>query len=111
MKMKKNFLIILMSLIFFAAPVFADCEYTDMCAQPTGLSSKASQIASGITGATLLSQTVAQSLIKKELKKATNQKFSVKVKAYSLQDLKNGKFKYLRISGKNLDFDGIYISS
>src|SRR5574344_983150 len=108
--MKKN-LIILLSMIFFASPALANCEYSSLCAPNAyGLSSKKAQILSNVTGATFLGQTVAQSLIKKELKKATKQKFSVKVKGYSVQDLKAGKFKYLKVSGKNLNFDGIYVS-
>src|SRR5574344_1195096 len=109
--MKKR-LIILLSMIFLASPALANCEYSDLCAPNAyGLSSKSSQILSNVTGATFIGQTVAQSIIKKQLKKATKERFSVKVKGYSVQDLKNGKFKYLKVAGKNLDFDGIYISS
>jgi virulence-associated protein VapD len=109
--MKKKFILFILAM-FMAVPAFANCEYSDFCAKaPYGLSSSAAQTFSNITGATYLGQTVAQGIIKKQLKKATKQNFSVKVKAYSVQDLKAGKFKSLKVSGKNLNFDGIALSS
>ncbi|MBP7211392.1 hypothetical protein KBA27_01005 [bacterium] len=107
--MKKKLILFIMTM-FLATPAFANCDYASMCAKPYSLSSTPARVFSNITGATYIGQTVAQSIIKKQLKKATKENFSVKVKAYSLQDLKAGKFKYLKVAGKNLNFDGIATS-
>lgn len=91
---------------------FAVCDYTTMCpANPYDLSSKGCQITSKITGMTFLAEKIAQSIIKKELKKATKEKFKVEMKSYSANDLLHGRFKSLKISGKNLEIDGVYLTS
>jgi len=66
---------------------------------------------SNATGATFFAEQFAQGIIGRELTKATKDKFKVKVKAYSFQDLVHGRFKSISISGKNLDINGIYLTS
>lgn len=108
--MKK--LVLLLSLIFFTAgQAFAICDYTSMCAQPYDLSSRSAQITSNITGMTFLTEKVVQSFIKSALKKETKEKFKVEMKSFSANDLLHGRFKLLRISGKNLEIDGVYLTS
>lgn len=109
--MKKLILIITL-MVFFASPSFAICDYSNFCApKPYALSSKTGQIFSKGIGATFLSERVAQSIVRKELKKATKANFNVKIKSYSFKDLAQGKFKSLKISGKDLNFDGVYLTS
>lgn len=87
-------------------------DYSTMCApKPYGLSSRPCQITSRVTGMTFLAEKIAQKIIKGELKKATKEKFKVEMKTYSLKDLAEGKFKSLKIYGKNLEIDGVYLSS
>lgn len=88
-------------------------DLSAMCAQPYDLSMKGTQVLTNVTGMTFLSQAIANSIVKKELKKATGTKkgFKVKMKSYSAKDLANGRFKSLDITGKNLNMDGIYVSS
>lgn len=99
-------------LIFFATPSFAICDYASLCpTTPYDLSSKFGQAVSKGTGATFFAEQIAQMVIKKELKKATKEKFKVSVKSYSLLDLAHGRFKLIKISGKNLNIEGVYLTS
>lgn len=107
----KKFLLVLGLIIFGAVPAFAVCDYTQMCAKPYDLSSKGARVTSNITGATFLSERVADFIIKGQLKKATHErKFKVDMQSYSANDLAHGRFKSLKISGKNLNIDGAYIT-
>lgn len=106
----KKFLLVFSLIMFCTMPAFAVCDYSTMCAKPSDLSSKSARITSKITGMTFLAEKIADFIIKGELKKATKEKFKVKMESYSLSDLAHGRFKSLEISGKNLDIDGAYIT-
>lgn len=108
----KRLVLILCLLVFGTTQAFAICDYSAKCAPKAyDLSSRGAQITSKITGMTFLFEKVAQFIIRKELKKATKEKFKVEMKSYSPSDLLNGRFKSLKISGKNLDIDGVYLTS
>ena len=108
--MKKLFLILSL-MILGSVQAFAACDYSNYCAPKSyDLCSKGSQITSKITGMTFLSEKIAQAVIGRELKKATKERFKVKMKTYSLSDLVQGRFKSLEISGKNLEIEGVYLS-
>lgn len=90
----------------------AACNYVDKCAStPYDLTSKATQNIYKYTGMTALSEGIAQSIIKKELKKATKEKFKVKIDTYSAKDLAQGRFKSMSIRGKDLEIEGVYLST
>ena len=90
--------------------VFAS-DLTTYCAQPYDMSKTPTKVLTAITGMNFISKAVANSIIKKELKKSTGAKgFKVKMNSFSAKDLANGRFKGLDISGENLDFDGVYVS-
>lgn len=109
--MKKT-LLLLIFMTLFANNTFAVCNYKELCPKKAyGLSSKMSQSISMRTGATLLSEKIAQAKIRDDLKKATKQKFDVSVKSFSLQDLVHGRLKAITISGKNLNIEGAYLTS
>lgn len=108
----KKLLLILSLMIFCAAPSFAICDYASFCpSHAYDLTSRPGQMFSRGTGMTFLSEKVAESMIKKELKRSTKADFNVKVKSYSLKDLVDGRFKSLHISGKNLNIEGVYLTS
>lgn len=108
----KKFLLLLSLIVFIAIPTFANCDYLGLCPPYAyNLSSKKWQVLSMRLGATLLSEKIAEAKVKEELKKITKQKFDVSVKSYSLQDLLRGRFKSIVISGKNLDINGVYLTS
>ena len=109
--MIKKILGIALSLFLSTTCCFAS-DLSDMCAQPYDLSMKGTRFLSAVTGMNTLSQAIANSIIKKELKKSTGTKgFKVKMKSYSAKDLASGRFKSLKISGKDLNFDGVYVSN
>lgn len=108
----KRLVLILCLLVFSSTQALAICDYSAKCAPKAyDLSSKGAQFTSRITGMTFLTEKIAQMIIKKELKKATKEKFKVEMKSYSANDLMHGRFKSLKISGKNLDIDGVYLTS
>lgn len=108
----KRIVLILCLLVFSSTQALAICDYSAKCAPKAyDLSSKGAQITSRITGMTFLTEKIAQFIIKKELKKATKEKFKVEMKSYSINDLRHGRFKSLKISGKDLDIEGVYLTS
>ena len=107
----KKLVLVLGLMILCAGYAFANCDYSSMCAPKAyDLSSHSGQITSKVTGLTFLSEKIAQLIIKKELKKATKERFRVEIKSYSPLDLLNGRFKSLKISGRNLEIEGAYIN-
>lgn len=108
----KKIILILIAAFIITNPAFAACDYTSKCApKPYDLSSKFNQRVSKYTGVTFLTEKLAQSIIKGEIKKETKENFKVKVKSYSAADLAGGRFKSLSISGKNLEIEGTYLTS
>lgn len=106
---KKSFLsLVLISALSLSASA---SDMSTYCASPHDLSLKGTQILTNVTGMTLLTQAVANSIVKSELKKSTGANgFKVKMKSFSAKDLVDGRFKSLNITGKNLNFDGVYVS-
>lgn len=108
----KKILLLMCFIAFFPMPSFADCDYIGLCAPHAyNLASKKMQFISMRIGATSLSERIAEFRIREALKKATKQKFNVSVRSYSIQDLLQGRFKSISVSGKNLDIDGVYLTS
>lgn len=110
--MKK--LVLLLSLILISTnAAFASGNYYNRCPQPQNQqkASSAARFLSNASGSTFIAEQIGQSVIKKELKKATGADFNVDLKAFSASDLLNGTFKSLNITGKNVIIDGNYISS
>jgi len=109
--MIKKYLIALFIVLLIDLPVFSG-QYTPekYCTPAYDVSSKANQVFSKMFGATFFAEKLGESIIRKQIKKETGQKFKVSLKSYSLLDLKRGIFKSLKITGKNLDIDGIKIS-
>lgn len=107
-----KFLLLFCLTLFLATPAFAICDYENLCwPKAYGLSSKAKQTLSLRLGATFLSEKLAEARFREELKRLTKQKFDVSVKSYSIQDLFRGRYKSINISGKNLDINGVYLTS
>lgn len=88
-----------------------DCS-TLKCPAPYDLTSGFSRGMSTVTGQKFLSEKIGEKLVKKAIKKnITSGDIKVNLDAYSVRDLKAGRFKSLEINGKNVDIQGIYISS
>lgn len=88
-----------------------DCS-TLKCPAPYDLTSGFSRGMSTVTGQKFLSEKIGEKLVKKAIKKnITSGDIKVNLNAYSVRDLKAGRFKSLEINGKNVDIQGVYISS
>lgn len=104
----------LIGICLFLATFSSSAQATDlskMCAAPYDLSWKSTKVLTNVTGMTFLTQSIANSIIKGELKKATGSKgFKANMKSFSAKDLAAGRFKSLTITGKNLNLDGVHLS-
>lgn len=88
-----------------------DCS-TLKCPAPYDLTSGFSRGMSTVTGQKFLSEKIGEKLVKKAIKKnITSGDIKVNLDAYSVRDLKAGRFKSLEINSKNVDIQGVYISS
>lgn len=88
-----------------------DCS-TLKCPAPYDLTSGFSRGMSTVTGQKFLSEKIGEKLVKKAIKKnITSGDIKVNLDAYSVRDLKAGRFKSLEINGKNVDIQGVHISS
>lgn len=88
-----------------------ECQ-TLNCPAPYDLTSGFSRFISSATGQNFLAEKVAENIIKKSItKNIQSGDISVKVDSFSTRDLKAGKFKSFEVTGKNVNMDGIYISS
>lgn len=88
-----------------------DCS-TLKCPAPYDLTSGFSRGMSTVTGQKFLSEKIGEKLVKKAIKKnITSGDIKVNLDAYSVRDLKAGRFKSLEINGKSVDIQGVYISS
>lgn len=107
--MKK--IILTMAIMLAGTTCFAACD-TLVCPEPYDLSSGTSQFFSKVTGNNLIARKIGAALTKKAIKKNI-QSGDVKVSldSFSAKDLKAGRFKSMDITGKDVNFDGIYISS
>ncbi len=103
--------IILMSVLALGQMSFASSCGTTYCAEPYELTSGFSRFISNVTGQNFIAEKVGESLTKKAIKKnLVSGDISVNLDSFSTRDLKAGRFKSLEIKGKNINFDGVYIS-
>lgn len=110
--MKKVLLAGIMSfgLVFTCLSANAVCD-SYVCPQDVCLTSGMSRFFSHVTGQNILAEKIAGHLIKKAIKKnVTAGDFKVDLDSYSVRDLKAGKFKSLKITGKNVNVEGIYLT-
>lgn len=88
-----------------------DCSILK-CPAPYDLTSGFSRGMSTVTGQKFLSEKIGEKLVKKAIKKnIVSGDIKADLDAYSVRDLKAGRFKSLEVSGKNVDIQGIYVSS
>ena len=106
--MKK--ILLVLGILFFSvnSANAVNCLYN--CVEPYDLSHGMSRFMSAVTGSNLLAEKIAKIILKKEIMKNTDGKFSVKVNSYSVKDLKKGIFKSLLVKGKEIDAEGVHFS-
>jgi len=107
----KKIILLLGLLIAGCGCVFASgCKYT--CVEPYNMNNKVSSFFSSITGLNFTRSKISESVLEKSINKCVKGgKLNVLLGSYSAKDLANGIFKSLKISGKNVNIDGIYLSS
>ena len=96
----KKILLLFISVMLISTPVWAKTDTT---------SKEYLQTKKHFAIMNPIAESIAQSVIKRELKKETGARFKVKFEGYTLSSMKKGIFKYLEISGKNIDVEGINV--
>jgi len=82
------------------------------CVEPYDLSSSTSQFFSALTGQKFLSEKIGEKIIKKAVQKnIVSGEIKSNIESFSAKDLKAGRFKSLEIIGKDINIQGINISS
>lgn len=92
-------------------PVSASETHNFACSAPYDLSNKLTSTVSKVSGANFFSEKLAERILKSQVTKNANGKFTVGVDSFSVADLKNGRFKGLHIHGENIVADGVYFST
>jgi len=109
--MKKLVSLIIMTLLLVGTSSFAaNCTEEFQCKEEHALTPSYSRFFSKITGNNFLAEKIAQSIIRKNIKKNADGDFRVKLKSYSARDMRAGRFKTFEVNGKNVNMDGIYLS-
>ena len=106
--MKKLILLLGLLLLSSSAAFASKCEYT--CVEPYNMNNKFSSFLSNITGLNFTRTKVSEAVMKKSLKKSLQGKVDINIQSYSAKDLSNGIFKSLKITGKDVSIDDIYVS-
>lgn len=89
---------------------FADCDYE--CVAPYNMNSKFRTVMGAVTGANSITEKKVESILKKEvLKIGSADELKIDLDSYSPKDLKNGIFKSVHISGKNVVMNDIHLAS
>ena len=108
--MKKGIILLGLLLLSSGMSFGADCTYK--CVEPYDTSTKLRAFLSNITGMNLTRTKISETVLKKVISKSVKQgKLNVNINSYSGNDLAKGIFKSLNISGKNINIDGIQLSS
>lgn len=107
----KRLLVLLILLLFNLNIANAqECDYK--CPAQYDVTSNVSQFFSNITGQKFLTETVAESIVTKSIKKnLISGNINTEIKSFSAKDLKKGRFKSIEVSGRNVNAQGVYISS
>ncbi|MCR5265826.1 MAG: LmeA family phospholipid-binding protein [Cyanobacteria bacterium RUI128] len=93
--------------------LMAVCLFTSMSVLPVcsaeanncKTASKFVRVTTNMLGYNFIAKKIAQSALKKTLKKSAKGEYDVKIDSFSGVDLKKGKFKGLTIEGKNISVD------
>lgn len=66
---------------------------------------------SNVVGVNPLAEKIANAIVTKQIKKEAKGKFSSKIESYNIKSLKQGIFKSLEINGRDVEAEGIYVST
>lgn len=101
---------IILILMLLSSAAYAQCDL--QCPAPYGLSSGVSRFFSSVTGQNFLAERIGSALLKKAIKKNIESgSIKTDLQSFSVRDLKNGKFKSIEIKGKDVNVQGIYITT
>lgn len=103
-------IILIMVMLFMGCASFGACDV--QCPEPYDLSHSVSQFFSTITGQKFIAEKVGEKIIRKSVQKnIISGDIKTSLKSFSARDLKAGRFKSIEIKGKDVNAQGIMISS
>lgn len=110
--MKKILTVLVFILIFgINSNSYAIDNYQMYCpSKPYNIGNSFSRGLQKVTGINFLSTQMAEMVAANEIKKQMDGKFDIKIKSFSATDLSAGKFKSVKVVGKNINSEGNYIS-
>ncbi len=101
---------IILILMLLCSVCYASCEV--QCPAPYGLTSGVSRFFSSVTGQNFLAERIGSALLKKAIKKNIESgSIKTDLQSFSVRDLKAGRFKSIEIKGKDVNVQGIHITS
>ena len=101
---------IILILMLLCSVCYACCEV--QCPAPYGLTSGVSRFFSSVTGQNFLAERIGSALLKKAIKKNIESgSIKTDLQSFSVRDLKAGRFKSIEIKGKDVNVQGIHITS
>lgn len=109
--MKKIVLLLGLMMIASTSAMAAECNYR--CVEPYDMNNKFSSFFSSITGLNFAKTQISEAVMKKAVSKTIkgDKNLKIDLDSYSAKDLNNGIFKSLSMSAKNINIDGVYLSS
>lgn len=97
-------------LLATSSAVFAQCDYE--CVAPYNMNTKLRTIMSAATGVNSITEKKVESILKKEvLKIGSADELKIDLDSFSPRDLKNGIFKSMHVTGKNVVINDINLEA
>ena len=109
--MKKIILLLGFLMLINNCAIGYECDYK--CVEPYDMNGKFGTFFSSVTGMNFVKTQISEAVIKKAASKIVkgDKNLKIDLDSYSAKDLNNGIFKSFSMSAKNVNIDGIYLSS
>lgn len=105
----KKLAVIFVMLLMSTVAANADCS-DFQCPAEYKTSNGFSKFMGSVTGTNFVARKTAESIVKKSIERNSKGDFDVEIDSFSAADLAAGRFKSLKITGKNIVSDDVYLS-
>ncbi len=105
----KKLAVIFVMLLMSTVAANADCS-DSQCPAEYKTSNGFSKFMGSVTGTNFVARKTAESIVKKSIERNSKGDFDVEIDSFSAADLAAGRFKSLKITGKNIVSDDVYLS-
>lgn len=105
----KKLAVIFVMLLMSTVAANADCS-DFQCPAEYKTSNGFSKFMGSVTGTNFVARKTAESIVKKSIERNSKGDFDVEIDSFSAADLAAGRFKSLKITGKNIVSDDVYLN-